>query len=106
MAVLSCCRTARVRGAVPIAQQSGRSTSANDRTVHVHRARSCRTAHPVRFVVIPSSTQFLFLNRTESAPFHGFNRSVFQQNPSNTDANLMTTLTDFRDAPVHPLITG
>src|SRR5580658_7274870 len=80
MAVLSCCRTARVRGAVPIAQQSGRSTSANDRTVHVHLARSRRTAHPVRFVVIPSSTQFLFLNRTESAPFHGFNRSVFQQN--------------------------
>jgi hypothetical protein len=35
--------------------------------------------------VIPSSTQFLFLNRTESAPFHGFNRSVFQQNRSRAD---------------------
>jgi hypothetical protein len=35
--------------------------------------------------VIPSSTQFLFLNRTESAPFHGFNRSVFQQNRPITD---------------------
>jgi hypothetical protein len=32
--------------------------------------------------VIPSSTQFLLLNSTESARFHRFNWRVFQQNRS------------------------
>src|ERR1700680_4861214 len=78
MAVPACCRTARARGAVPTGRQSGRSTSANDPPAHVHRARSCRTAHPVRLAVVPSSTQFLPLNRTESVSFHHFNQRVFQ----------------------------
>jgi hypothetical protein len=30
--------------------------------------------------VVPSSTQFLPLNRTESVSFHHFNQRVFQQN--------------------------
>jgi hypothetical protein len=30
--------------------------------------------------VVPSSTQFLPLNRTESVSFHRFNQRVFQQN--------------------------
>jgi hypothetical protein len=30
--------------------------------------------------VVPSSTQFLPLNRTESVDFHRFNQRVFQQN--------------------------
>src|SRR5271166_4304724 len=80
MAVPACCRTARARGAVPTGRQNGRSTSANDPPAHVHRARSCRTAHPVRLAVVPSSTQFLPLNRTESVGFHRFNQRVFQQN--------------------------
>src|ERR1700683_335651 len=85
MAVPACCRTARARGAVPTGRQSGRSTSANDPPAHVHRARSCRTAHPVRLAVVPSSTQFLPLNRTESVSFHHFNQRVFQQNRPRTD---------------------
>src|SRR6202034_2094836 len=74
--------TAPARGAVPTGRQSGRSTSANDQPAHVHRARSCRTAHPIRLAVVPSSTQFLPLNRTESVDFHRFNQRVFQQNRS------------------------
>src|ERR1700757_3624867 len=80
MAVPACCRTARARDAVPTGRQSGGSTSVNDPPAHVHRARSCRTAHPVRLAVVPSSTQLLPLNRTESVSFHRFNQSVFQQN--------------------------
>jgi hypothetical protein len=30
--------------------------------------------------VVPSSTQFLFLNRTESVSLHRFNQQFFQQN--------------------------
>src|ERR1700733_9498611 len=86
MAVPACCRTARARGAVPTGRQSGRSTSANDQPAHVHRARSCRTAHPVRLAVVPSSTQFLPLNRTESVDFHRFNQRVFQQNRPGADS--------------------
>src|SRR6202034_4373673 len=63
------CRTARARGAVPTARQSGQSTSVNDPPVHAHRARSCRTGHPVRFAVIPSSTQFLLLTGLNQCAF-------------------------------------
>jgi hypothetical protein len=35
--------------------------------------------------VVPSSTQFLPLNRTESVDFHRFNQRVFQQNRSKAD---------------------
>jgi hypothetical protein len=39
--------------------------------------------------VVPSSTQFLPLNRTESVSFHRFNQQVFQQNrPISTFAAL------------------
>src|SRR6202035_3758416 len=87
MAVPACCRTARARGAVPTGRQSGRSTSANDPPAHVHRARRCITARPVRLAVVPSSTQFLPLNRTESVDFHRFNQRVFQQNLFVTDGH-------------------
>src|SRR5271170_788906 len=93
MAVPACCRTARARGAVPTGRQSGRSTSANDPPAHVHRARSCRTAHPVRLAVVPSSTQFLPLNRTESVSFHHFNQRVFQQNRPQGDIGLAYSIT-------------
>jgi hypothetical protein len=35
--------------------------------------------------VIPSSTQFLLLYRTESVSLHRFNWRLFQQNRSQTD---------------------
>jgi hypothetical protein len=35
--------------------------------------------------VVPSSTQFLPLNRTESVSFHHFNQRVFQQNRPGAD---------------------
>jgi uncharacterized protein YcbX len=47
---------------------------------YAHRSRSCRTAHPVRLAVVPSSTQFLPLHRTESMSSRPFNWRVFQQN--------------------------
>src|ERR1700733_6996536 len=85
MAVPACCRTARARGAVPTGRQSGRSTSANDQPAHVHRARSCRTAHPVRLAVVPSSTQFLPLNRTESVRLSPFRPARFSTKSARID---------------------
>ena len=42
-------------------------------------------AHPVRLAVVPSSTQFLPLNRTKLVDFHRFNQRVFQQNRPKGD---------------------
>jgi hypothetical protein len=40
--------------------------------------------------VVPSSTQFLPLNRTESVSFHHFNQRVFQQNRPKADLRELT----------------
>jgi hypothetical protein len=51
--------------------------------------------------VVPSSTQFLPLNRTESVSFHHFNQRVFQQNrPIATSFSLGPDVSFRREAEV------